>query len=147
MRKRRLSFLVLLSLSSGCAGSANQTSTTDREELKRFLEMHVRSLGHRYDELNDLPAGEERKIRFGLLSTRDQIKAVDAHLGENPSLSQRGRAAVEDVRQTLARELELYEAMIAQSRFQMTEAERQREKELRHEKEQRLEVIGRMVDG
>jgi hypothetical protein len=29
----------------------------------------------------------------------------------------------------------------------MTEAERQREKELRHEKEQRLEVIGRMVDG
>ena len=126
---------------SGCVRNA------DREPLMQFLQVVERSLGHSYDEnLRGCPK-EERKVRWSVLFHRDQLTAIDDYLNKAPRLTERGRAAVCGVRQVCSQQVELYEAMVAEKRWEMTDAEKNRTKELADEWQRLLDSIGRMIDG
>jgi len=118
----------------------------ERWWLMQFLEALVASHGHRYGQLDGLPPGPERKVRFGVLFTRDQLAAVDAYLATGPPPGRAAREAVEGHRAAKAGELELYERLEAEKRFELTEAEERREAELLAEGDRLLHVIGRMAD-
>lgn len=119
----------------------------ERRSLMQFLEAVAASLGHRYDDqLKGVP-DPERKIRFRVLFAQDQVAAVDAYLATQPPLGTAARQAVESYRAAKASELQLYEKLLAEKRYEPTEAEKRRDAELRAEAQQHLDTIGRMVDG
>src|SRR5439155_26185397 len=116
-----------------------------KQSLKQFLEAVAASLGHRYDDqLKGVP-DPERKVRFRVLFARDQLAAADAYLATQPPIGAGARQAVDGYRAAKAGELELYERLLAEKRYEPTEAEKKQEAELRAQAQQRLETIGRMV--
>ena len=137
----RLVVAALVGFASGCAGPS------EREQLKQFLQVVEGSLGHRYDDQLRDYSEDERKLRWRVLFFRDQVAAIDNYLGTQPRLTQRGRAAVDAIRRVCAEELKLYEGLVAEKRFRLTEAEEQRVKELRNEWQQQMDHVGRMIDG
>ncbi len=150
MRRAVLGCLLLASVAA-CNRAEKQLhqetqSSQERQSLKQFLEMAVASLGHRYDDqLRDVP-DPERKVRFRVLFARDQLAAADAYLATEPPIGAAARQAVDGYRAAKAGELGLYERLLAEKRYQRTEAEEQQDAELRAQAEKHLETIGRMVD-
>jgi hypothetical protein len=127
-----------------CAGCSD---TSDRESLKKFLDVVEKSLEHPSDDkLRGYPE-EERIIRWSALFYRDQTKAIDDYLATPPRLSKPAREKVEAVRRTCAQQAELFETLIDSKRYHLTEAEEKSTQDLRNEWKQLIEDIGRMIDG
>lgn len=138
MRRAVIGCLLLASV-AGC-------NRAEKQSLKQFLEAVVASLGHRYDDqLKGVP-DPERNVRFRALFARDQLAAANAYLATQPPIGAAARQAVDGYRAAKAGELELYERLLAEKRFEPTEAEKQHEVGLRAQAQQHLETIGRMVD-
>jgi hypothetical protein len=138
MRRAVIGCLLLI-LVAGC-------NRAEKKSLKQFLEAVVVSLGHRYDDQLKGIANPERKVRFLVLFARDQLAAADAYLATQPPIGTVARQAVDGYRAAKAGELELYERLLAEKRYERTELEDKREAELQAEARQHLETIGRIVD-
>ncbi len=139
-----MKYLLSMVLTASFIGCADRS---DREPLKQFLHVVERSLSHSYDDKLRGYAEDERRIRWLALFYRDQVTAIDDYLRERPKLTDRGRKAVDDVRRTCAKELELYEALVAEKRFQLTDSEQRCVDDLRAEWQRQIDSIGRMIDG
>jgi hypothetical protein len=138
MRRTMIGLLLLASV-AGC-------NRTEKQSLKQFLEAVVASLGHRYDDqLKGVP-DPERKVRFRVLFARDQLAAADAYLATQPPIGAAARRAVYGFRAAKASELELYERLLAEKRYEPTESEKQKEADLLAEAQRHLEAIARIVD-
>ncbi|OWK42424.1 hypothetical protein FRUB_04502 [Fimbriiglobus ruber] len=110
------------------------------------MEATVASLGHRYDDqLKGVP-DPERKVRFRVLFARDQLAAVDSYLATQQPIGTAALQEVDGYRAAKAGELELYERLLAEKRYELTESEKQQEAELRAVAQRHVETIGRMVD-
>jgi hypothetical protein len=138
MRRVVIGCLILASV-AGC----NQA---EKQSLKQFLEATVASLGHRYDDQLKGVSDPERKVRFRVLFARDQLAAADAYLATQPPIGAAARRAVGGYRAAKASELELFERLLAEKRYEPTESEKKQEAELQAEAQRHLETIGRMVD-
>jgi hypothetical protein len=133
--------LIAVALISGCGGRP------DREPLTRCLQAVEGT--QRLDfqaELRGVPAGE-RGVRALALRARAQVAAIDDFVAGSPRLTASGREAVDALQATCAARAELYEGAVREARFELTPAERARSDELLTEFQQRVNRIGRMIDG
>ena len=138
--RRTIIACLLLSLVPGC-------NRAERRSLTQFLDAVAASIGHRYDDQLQGIANPERNVRFRVLFARDQLAAVDAYLATQPPIGAAARQAVDGYRAAKAGELELYEKLLAEKRYEPSETEKRRDAELLNEAQRRLDAIGRIVDG
>lgn len=141
MIPRSAAILLAVVLISGCGGRP------DREPLTRCLEAVEATLRQDFQpELRGVPPGE-RGMRALALRSRSQVAAIDDFLARSPALTAAGREAVDALRATCAARAELFEGVIREGRFKLTAPEHDRSDELMAEFTQRIERIGRMIDG
>lgn len=138
---RSRAILLAVILISGCGGRH------DREPLTRCLEAIDGTLRQDFEgELRGFPAGERGMRRLALRS-RSQVAAIDDFLAGSPALTASGREAADALRATCAAQAELFEGVVREGRFKLTPPEHDRFDELMAEFQQRVERIGRMIDG
>jgi hypothetical protein len=138
---RSAAILLAVVLISGCGGRA------DREPLTRCLEAVEGTLRKDFQaELRGVPAGE-RGLRALVLRSRSQVAAIDDFLAGSPALTASGREAVDALRATCAARAELFEGVVREGRFKLTQAEHDRSDELMAEFQERVKRIGRVIDG
>jgi hypothetical protein len=131
----------LLALQPGCG------SNPDREPLKGLLVALAEAIQEDYqDEIKTHPK-EEWAVRRGALVARRDMKVIDEFLQGNPPLSERGRAAVQSLRETCRKRAELLEGIMREGRFTLMEAEKEEQRKLMQEHQDRVKEIGRIVDG
>ncbi len=138
---RIIAVLFLITLLSGCQ------SRSDREPLMQFLHALEGAMKHNYDDQLRCFPEAERKIRWHVLFFRDHVVTIDDYLSKHPPLTDRSEKVVESVRQICVEEAQLYEGLLKEKRFQLTEVEQQRSKELQADYQRKLVIIGRMIDG
>src|SRR5262245_23402621 len=117
MGRAAIGCMLLIAL-PGCSGA-------EKESLKQFLEASVASLGQRYDDqLRDVP-DTERNVRFRVLFARDQLAAADGYLKTQPPIGPAARQEVEGYRKAKAEELALFEGLLNEKRYVLTDSEKQ----------------------
>lgn len=134
----------LFTLTLFAAGCGNRP---DQKPLTQFLHAIEQPLKTDYeDKIRVFPQEEWTTRRFALLF-RDNVTVIDDFLATSPNLSDRGRSLIVSLRVTCVGEAELFETMIAEKRFKMTDVETGIFSRLRAEFQEKLLVIGRRIDG
>jgi len=138
---RSILFLVALPLFSGFQRNP------DREQMKEFLQVLEKAAGHSYDkQMKDCPK-EEWFVRWAGLFFRDHVTDIDRYLATKPKLTPYCRAMVDDLRRISLEETELFEGLVAQKRFKLTDEENKRKTELHNEYIEKIAEIGKYIDG
>jgi len=133
--------LIFALVATGCG------ARPDREPLTQFLHALKTPLKTDYeDKIRSHPDTEWTTRRLALMF-RDHVAAIDSFLAGKPALTQRGSDLVDTIRVTCLEEAELFEKMVQEKRFQKTDAETKRLRELNEEYQEKLLKVGRRIDG
>lgn len=133
----------LLALIAGCGGGHE-----DRDALLRLLKAIEKNVSAKNRDQDLKPyAGEERKIRFFAQDAADMLSVVRDFLASRPKLSDRAREAVQQLHDAALQRAKLYEALVNEKRYVLTDAEMSQRDESWAQLLRAMNKIGAIADG
>jgi len=123
------------------------TDSSDRKPLTELMETMVEAGKVDYQaEIKTYPR-EEWAVRRGVLTTSRDMKLINDFLVKYPNLSEQGEDAVEALLHVYKKRLDFFESVVKMGRFKLTEAEKEQLSQLMQEHLQRVNDIGRIING